>query len=142
ERGDVNLERPPHVEQVEQRTRVAADGDLEEVPEESSVGRRDRRPPPLRDLEQPARLQGAGGLPDREPAHAERLRELSLRRQGLARLEAAKDQPLELLDHRVQDGRPIDRRELVHPARPISHVWTACLISRSESSAKTTSLPS
>ncbi len=78
--GDVDFESPPHVEQVEESTRVAAHRGLEEVADETPVGRRDRGSPTLPDLQQPARRQRTGGLADREPAHAERLRELSLRR--------------------------------------------------------------
>ena len=109
----MDLESSPDVEEVEQSTRVAAHGELEEVADQSSVGRRDPGRPALPDLKQSARLERPRGLADREPAHAERLRELSLRRQRLAGLEAAEDQALELLDHRVQNGRAVDRLQFL-----------------------------
>jgi hypothetical protein len=128
ERCDVDLERPAHLDQVEQRTGVAADGNLEEVPDEPAVRRGHRRPPALLDLQQAARLQRARRLPHREAADAERLRELPLGREPLAGLEAAKDQRLELLDHRFDDRGASDRLQLIKCQKVISHVCTACLI--------------
>src|SRR6266540_6337384 len=118
----MDFEGSPHIEQIEEGTLVAAHGDLEEVADEGAVGRRHSGPPALRDLEQPARRQRPRGLPHSEPAHAERLRELSLRRQRLSGLERAEDQALELLDHRADDGRAVDRLEFVQ--RLISHADT------------------
>jgi hypothetical protein len=108
----MDLERSPHLEEVEQGAGVTANGDLEEVPDEAAVGHGDPRAAALADLEQPPSREGPRRLSDAEPAHPKGLRELPLGGQGRSGLEAVEDQGLELLDHRVHDRGAADRLEL------------------------------
>jgi hypothetical protein len=71
ERGDVHLERPPHVEEIHQAARIAAYGRGEEVADGAGIGMGDHRAPALADDDKAARLQRLGRLAHGQPAHPE-----------------------------------------------------------------------
>ena len=119
--SDVDLQRAPHLEQVEQRARIPANRALEEIADQRAVRRGNSRPAPLRDLEEPPRLQAPGRLADGQATDAERLGELALRRERVARLEAVEDQALQLLDHGVEEGAASNRVDLLEWQRFVSH---------------------